>query len=47
MTGGLGSGFANNDDELKALVQPALTSSPQVLVEKLRRVGKKLRRSNA
>ena len=32
--GGLGSGFANNDDELKALVQPALTSSPQVLVEK-------------
>jgi carbamoyl-phosphate synthase large subunit len=32
--GGLGSGFANNDDELKALVVPALASSPQVLVEK-------------
>ncbi|MES2744244.1 MAG: ATP-grasp domain-containing protein, partial [Bdellovibrionota bacterium] len=32
--GGLGSGFANNDAELKALVIPALASSPQVLVEK-------------
>ncbi len=32
--GGLGSGFANNAQELKALVIPALASSPQVLVEK-------------
>ncbi len=32
--GGLGSGFANNDEQLKNLVQPALASSPQVLVEK-------------
>ncbi len=32
--GGLGSGFAYNDDDLKGLVQPALASSPQVLVEK-------------
>lgn len=32
--GGLGSGFANNKDELEALVVPALATSPQVLVEK-------------
>ncbi len=32
--GGLGSGFANNDVELSALVVPALANSPQVLVEK-------------
>lgn len=32
--GGLGSGFANNEAELKALVEPALASSPQVLIEK-------------
>ncbi len=32
--GGLGSGFANNDEELRSLVVPALASSPQVLVEK-------------
>ena len=32
--GGLGSGFANNDEELKELVVPALATSPQVLVEK-------------
>ncbi|MEI6834012.1 MAG: carbamoyl-phosphate synthase (glutamine-hydrolyzing) large subunit [bacterium] len=32
--GGLGSGFANNEKELKALVRPALTVSPQVLVER-------------
>ena len=32
--GGLGSGFANNSDELIDLVKPALASSPQVLVEK-------------
>jgi carbamoyl-phosphate synthase large subunit len=32
--GGLGSGFANNEDELVALVEPALVTSPQVLVEK-------------
>ena len=32
--GGLGSGFADNKDQLIALVEPALTTSPQVLVEK-------------
>ena len=32
--GGLGSGFANNEKELEDLVLPALSTSPQVLVEK-------------
>ena len=32
--GGLGSGFADNDEELKAIVEPALANSPQVLVER-------------
>jgi carbamoyl-phosphate synthase large subunit len=32
--GGLGSGFANNDEDLQKLVDTALASSPQVLVEK-------------
>jgi carbamoyl-phosphate synthase large subunit len=32
--GGLGSGFCNNDEELKALVEKAFSYSPQVLVEK-------------
>ena len=32
--GGLGSGFCDNDDELVALVEKALSFSPQVLVEK-------------
>lgn len=32
--GGLGSGFANNDNELVALAHPALSESGQVLVEK-------------
>lgn len=32
--GGLGSGFADNDDELTALVEAALANSPQVLIEK-------------
>ncbi|WP_132324443.1 carbamoyl-phosphate synthase (glutamine-hydrolyzing) large subunit [Pseudobacteriovorax antillogorgiicola] len=32
--GGLGSGFANDKEELQALAQPALASSPQVLIEK-------------
>ncbi len=32
--GGLGSGFCDNDDELRALVEKALSFSPQVLVEK-------------
>lgn len=32
--GGLGSGFADNDEELRGLVIPALASSPQVLVER-------------
>lgn len=32
--GGLGSGFASNDDELKEIVDRAMKLSPQVLVEK-------------
>ncbi len=32
--GGLGSGFCDNDDELRELVEKALAFSPQVLVEK-------------
>ena len=32
--GGLGSGFCDNDEELSALVEKALSFSPQVLVEK-------------
>ncbi len=32
--GGLGSGFCDNDEELRALVEKALSFSPQVLVEK-------------
>ena len=32
--GGLGSGFASNEDQLRKLVEPALMVSPQVLVEK-------------
>ena len=32
--GGLGSGFAKDDNELKELVNKAFTKSPQVLVEK-------------
>ena len=32
--GGLGSGFANNKDELTELVSRSLTSSPQVLIER-------------
>lgn len=32
--GGLGSGFCDNEEELKALVEKALSFSPQVLVEK-------------
>merc|ERR1719210_773486 len=32
--GGLGSGFASNDQELRALVQTALVNSPQVIVDK-------------
>ena len=32
--GGLGSGFCDNDDELRALVEKALSFAPQVLVEK-------------
>ncbi|MBO3270052.1 carbamoyl-phosphate synthase (glutamine-hydrolyzing) large subunit [Hymenobacter defluvii] len=31
--GGLGSGFANNDDELRALAEKAFTTSDQILVE--------------
>ncbi len=32
--GGLGSGFCDNEEELKALVEKALSFSPQVLIEK-------------
>ena len=32
--GGLGSGFCDNDDEMRTLVEKALSFSPQVLVEK-------------
>ena len=32
--GGLGSGFASNDDELLPLVQTALNHSTQVLIDK-------------
>ena len=32
--GGLGSGFASSMEELRSLVQPALATSPQVLIEK-------------
>ncbi|MGM9851598.1 MAG: carbamoyl-phosphate synthase (glutamine-hydrolyzing) large subunit [Muribaculaceae bacterium] len=32
--GGLGSGFCDNDDELRALTEKALAFSPQVLIEK-------------
>ncbi len=32
--GGLGSGFCDNDDELRALCEKALAFSPQVLIEK-------------
>ncbi len=32
--GGLGSGFASNDSELRKLVEAALVSSPQVLIER-------------
>lgn len=32
--GGLGSGFANNEDELRNMAARSLTLSPQILVEK-------------
>lgn len=32
--GGLGSGFANDDDELRDLSARSLSLSPQILVEK-------------
>ena len=32
--GGLGSGFCDNEDELRSLVEKALSFSPQVLIEK-------------
>jgi carbamoyl-phosphate synthase large subunit len=40
--GGLGSGFANNKDELLALARPALVNSPQVLIEKSLRGWKEI-----
>ncbi|KAF8756384.1 Carbamoyl-phosphate synthase [Rhizoctonia solani] len=38
--GGLGSGFANNPDELRDLAAKSLSLSPQVLIEKSMKVGK-------
>ena len=40
--GGLGSGFADNDEELTTLVEAALANSPQVLIEKSLKGWKKL-----
>jgi len=40
--GGLGSGFADNDDELTAIVEKAFSYSPQVLVEKSLRGWKEI-----
>ena len=40
--GGLGSGFCDNDAELRALVEKALAFSPQVLVEKSLKGGKEV-----
>lgn len=39
--GGLGSGFCDNEEQLDILVEKAFSFSPQVLVEKSLRVGKK------
>ena len=39
--GGLGSGFCDNEEELDVLVEKAFSFSPQVLVEKSLRDGKK------
>ena len=39
--GGLGSGFADNEEELNTLCEKAFSFSPQVLVEKSLRVGKR------
>ncbi len=40
--GGLGSGFADNENELETLVEGALATSPQVLVEKSLRGWKEI-----
>lgn len=32
--GGLGSGFANNKEELRLLAQQALSNSPQLIIDK-------------
>lgn len=40
--GGLGSGFCDNEDELNRLAEKAFSFSPQVLVEKSLKDGKKL-----
>lgn len=37
--GGLGSGFANDEEELRKLVTVALVNSPQVIVDKSLRLG--------
>ena len=40
--GGLGSGFANNDDELRILCIKAFSASPQVLIERSMRGWKEV-----
>lgn len=40
--GGLGSGFANNSEELKSLVQTAFTQSDQLSIDKLLRGWKEV-----
>ena len=42
--GGLGSGFAYNDQDLKSLVAVALVNSPQVIVDKSLKGWKELER---
>lgn len=41
--GGLGSGFAYNEEDLKKLVSVALVNSPQVIIDKSLWLGVKIR----
>ena len=41
--GGLGSGFAYNEEDLKKLVSVALVNSPQVIIDKSLLLGVKIR----
>jgi len=40
--GGLGSGFAYNEEDLKKLVSVALVNSPQVIIDKSLLLGMKM-----